>query len=283
MKKLFESWRRYVGEGILQEVPLEGFGKYGDEGDEKFKSIAYDQVDDPDYVKRSVALFEKVPDPFYIIVVDNVGQAGRGLPPKLPEIKNWVEQKMCPESGEGPDDCWRRDAKFLVVGHHSLSDDYEGPEWQLVHDVIGHSAQDSVYRNLEKVPVTSGGYDNWWATKFLSKYYKEKDVAHRELQGIMMEEFPKAIHQALPEHLRLGETEDDLLPDILGAIFVGDFGPEDADKVDLEYLRDLNPDISPLGLREQVKTAITLYKKYLLTWWEDQLNPKGEISVLIPF
>ena len=90
MKKLFESWRRYVGEGILQEVPLEGFGKYGDEGDEKFKSIAYDQVDDPDYVKRSVALFEKVPDPFYIIVVDNVGQAGRDLPPD----RDWETERL---------------------------------------------------------------------------------------------------------------------------------------------------------------------------------------------
>ena len=72
MKLLLESWRKYVTEELLNEVPLADFGyddyEYPATDDRKRgPSVGYEKSKDPGYKEKAIKFFDKTKDLWYIV------------------------------------------------------------------------------------------------------------------------------------------------------------------------------------------------------------------------
>lgn len=128
-------------------------------------------------------------DNWYIIVLKNVGQdmylASDTV--KSPEFVQWMSSLNIPKR-----------SKILVVGRASFEGDYLAPEWQIVHDIIGHTI-DSYY-----IPDI--------------KFFKGYQKLHSEVTWT-----------TLPNEFKIAKKNiDDRLPDIFAAIFANKFDREKA-------------------------------------------------------
>jgi hypothetical protein len=137
-----------------------------------------------DLAKR---LMEKTKDK-WIIIAPNVARRAREIV-KTDEFRTWLEEKDYPA-----------DAKILLVGTKKfLSDDFISGDW-ILHDIIGHS--------IDKV--------------FSAKYGSTARRIEEELSGYgIIEDMLVALHNSIPDGIRLSKYRTDMMPDIFAAIFFG--------------------------------------------------------------
>ena len=200
MKLLFENWRRYVTEELLNEVPLADFGyddyEYPATDDRKRgPSVGYEKSKDPGYKEEAIKFFDKTKDLWYIVFLKTTlwGTTGfekieAGDPDGLFER---IQQMQA-------DNNWDPRGKYIVVSFPRLYDDMSLPKWQIVHDIIGHTIEE--YHRKQ--------YGSWQEVAY-NPQYKRSLIA---------------VHNALPKEMKIasaGQLGEDRGPDIYAAIFLG--------------------------------------------------------------
>ena len=104
------------------------------------------------------------------------------------EFKNWLKEKDYPKG-----------TVVIVVRSNQFSGDGSTPAWQIVHDIFGHTIE------------------QYWFKHFST----EADFA-------LINNLIPALHKALPDTFRLTTAVNDMMPDILGSIYVSRFLQEKA-------------------------------------------------------
>jgi hypothetical protein len=107
------------------------------------------------------------------------------------EFKSWLKEKDYPKG-----------TVVIVVRSNQFSGDGSTPAWQIVHDIFGHTIE------------------QYWFKHFST----EADFA-------LINDLIPALHEALPDTFHLTAAVNDMMPDILGSIFVGRFPQEKAQDV----------------------------------------------------
>jgi hypothetical protein len=128
-------------------------------------------------------------DNWYIIVLKNVGQDKNLASDTVnsPDFKQWISSLNIPKK-----------SKILVVGRSSYLGDFLAPEWQIVHDIIGHTIDSYYMPNI--------------------KFFKGYQHLHGEITWT-----------TLPDEFKISKSDiDDRLPDIFAAIFANKFDREKA-------------------------------------------------------
>ena len=126
-----------------------------------------------------------------------------------PDFKQWISSLNIPKK-----------SKILVVGRSSYSGDFLAPEWQIVHDIIGHTI-DSYY-----IPDI--------------KFFKGYQHLHGEVTWT-----------TLPDEFKIAKSGiDDRLPDIFAAIFANKFDKQKAveayEKLEIFYMPMVEKSIDAL-------------------------------------
>lgn len=199
MKTILERWRQYVSEELISEVPLADFG-YDHELRSKVSisgrrspSVGYEQSQDPTYKDKVVKFFDKTNDLWYIIFLKTTPSR-----PKIEKIgegdKDGLYERIKQMQTKNK---WDPKGKYIVVSFPPFDDDESSPDWQVVHDIIGHTIEryhQASYGTWHKV-VDNPGY-------------------RRELRDV---------HGALPKEMQIATDaeQEDYGPDIYAAIFLG--------------------------------------------------------------
>ena len=153
---------------------------------------------DKETAYKSVAteLMKNTADNWHIIVTSDTRNSHEML--KSNAFKTWVASRNIPN-----------DARIIVVSGSPYSYDYETPQWQIVHDIIGHSM-----------------YNNY--IRFMPRWLKSR------------EHIESILHETLPERSKLGDVGDKG-PDVLAAIMLKTFNRKKA-KAELMSSMKNNPD-----------------------------------------
>ena len=203
MKLILEKWRQYLNEEILNEVPLADFG-YDHELRSKVSisgrrspSVGYEQSQDPTYKDKVVKFFDKTNDLWYIIFLkttpspSKIEKISEGDKDGLYEIIKQMQEK----------NNWSPNGKYIVVSFPPMSDDMSSPDWQIVHDVIGHTIERYHHRH----------YGTWY-----------KVIHNPDYKRALGD-----VHSALPKEMQIATAtegsldDEDRGPDIYAAIFLG--------------------------------------------------------------
>lgn len=104
------------------------------------------------------------------------------------------------------------DTIFAFVGQGSYPDDARTPEWNIVHDLFGHTLEQVYQRRPSRPPLVKG------------------------------EDITVALHRALPGRYRISTDSRDQVPDILAAILLEVLTPEAAHRVIEESFGDRSPE-----------------------------------------
>ena len=160
-------------------------------------------------------------DNWYIIVLKNVGGNPNSMSKVVnsPEFVQWMSSLNIPKG-----------SKILVPGQTRMPGDFRAPEWQIVHDIIGHS----IY-----------GY--------LIEFRKSPDLKDQEIVNYFNDfaEQSNVAWKSLPDEFKIAKRNiDDRLPDILAAIFANKFDREKVveayKKLDIFYMPDVEKGIDTL-------------------------------------
>ena len=182
-------------------------------------------------------------DNWYIVVLKNVGYYV-DLPYdtiKSPEFLQWMSSLNIPKG-----------SKILVVGQRSVTGDYKTPEWQIVHDVIGHTIE-SYYSQK----ITLSQRQSSVQAK-ISKFLK----GYMHMHSMMT-------WTTLPDEFKIAKSNpEDRMPDIFAAIFANKFNRQKA----VSLLNSVNEP------GEELCTA--LYG--LVEEWKKSI-PYDEPTVIYPF
>ena len=94
---------------------------------------------------------------------------------------------------------WKPNGKYIVVSFPSFSGDMSSPDWQIVHDVIGHT---------------------------IEEYHRHYGTWHKMVYNNDYKRALGDVHSALPKEMQIATTTDavddeDRGPDIYAAIFLG--------------------------------------------------------------
>ena len=189
-------------EGLLSEVPLADFG-YDDydypeyetaiEDPRREPSVGYEQSQDPAYKDEVVKFFDKTKDPWYIIFLKTTLR----LPKKFEKIDEDDESGIFRRIKRmQKDKSWDPNGKYIVVSFPSFSGDMSSPDWQIVHDVIGHTIEEYHRKS----------YGSW----------------HKLVYSPGFQRALNTVHEALPKEMRIStKNEKDRGPDVFAAIFLG--------------------------------------------------------------
>lgn len=145
-------------------------------------------------------------------------------------------------------------SRVIVIGGAPFEGDFDSPEWVIVHDIIGHSITTGPGGG-----GIGGGY--YWDT--IAEY----------------------IHDVLPAHLRLGGMGDKI-PDILGAIFIGQVDRDDVDQAVQKYVMELrkwDPGVPEehKKIREEVRDIVERIFEHI-EYWKNSIIP-GKPELVNPF
>ena len=180
MKSLFESWRRYINEGVdsrglpIVNRALHSFDAFdfspqdlASRRGEIKPSIAYHQTQDPAFVLDIKEIFSKTADDWVFIAVNNAELEPRDI--ESLAFQEWVASKGYPAN-----------AKIVVIGSSPYPGDFSSTEW-IAHDIIGHSAGRAFLESLG-YPRGAGKWieDNPWVGRMILKvhgYLVRKKVA----------------------------------------------------------------------------------------------------------
>jgi len=245
--------RRIIRETILNEVPLGGNSPFTPIERPSTKApVAVDQQDDDDiediedppiysvgYSNASenrpeaIKLFEKIPDNWDIIPVENVDNLAAFVRSK--EFTQEIASRNYPKG-----------TKILVIGSQPAEDDFTESEWVIRHDIIGHtiykhSISSGVRASEDKLKDitndilknTSDEASKTKAANLISWIWPEDPATRPD----------HAVWRSLPEELQLGESYQDILPDIYAAIFFGELSIKHATAATLRYLLENFSDI----------------------------------------
>jgi hypothetical protein len=202
MKLLLESWRKYVTEELLNEVPLADFG-YDDyeypasDGRKRGPSVGYEKSKDPGYKEEAIKFFDKTKDLWYIVFLKTTLWGTTGFEKIEAGNKDGLFERI---QQMQIDNNWDPRGKYIVVSFPRLYDDMSLPKWQIVHDIIGHTIEE--YHRKQ--------YGSWQEVAY-NPQYKRSLIA---------------VHNALPKEMKIASVaatplSEDRGPDIYAAIFLG--------------------------------------------------------------
>jgi hypothetical protein len=151
-------------------------------------------------------------DNWYIVVLKHAVIQGKGLNISKnvinsPDFKSWINSLRIPKG-----------SKIIVPVTPNYEGDYLAPEWQIVHDIIGHT-------------INSAYWDN--TKEFRSGLEQVYDFWSRIDSSIVWEELPQ-------EFKISGRNPEDRDPDIFAAIFANKFDKRAAAGALDEHLRFTN-------------------------------------------
>jgi len=276
MKLIMENWRKYVNEAVLSEVPLKDIGRiprseydprdHQDYVKDKTRSaIGYEQSGDEQYRQKAIKMFSKTDEPWYIVLPEELG-SGREKGP----IRDWIKSKI--KKGE-----WDSDGRYIAVTSQSYDGDNKTVEWQIAHDIIGHSIESENISPLLR-----------WGITFLNKNspdYLSPGLEGREIVTVIA---PTLLYLALPENLKtaMDTNPEDVLPDILAAVFFKELTMEsianiDFEKIDKKILSPYHGFINKEVLNSLAKESLRTYMS-VVNKWKRGFAP-GEIRFVSPF
>ena len=204
MKIILERWRQYVNEELLNEVPLEDFGYVdrglGSKSSRESSSVGYEKSQDPAYKDKVVKFFDKTRDPWYIIFLKTTPDLPKNFEKIGEDGESGIFKKIKQMQEENN---WNPNGKYIVVSFRSFSGDMSSPDWQIVHDVIGHTIEE-YHRH---------SYGTWHKVRYNRDYKRALRDVHSAL--------PKEMQIAAAPEVELDPTGEDRGPDIYAAIFFG--------------------------------------------------------------
>lgn len=182
-------------------------------------------------------------DNWYIIVLKNVGGNPNSMSKVVdsPEFVQWMSSLNIPKG-----------SKILVPGQTSMSGDFRAPEWQIVHDIIGHSIYDHYMNEIQKksdVKVNADIINNF------DDHFSEH---------------VKITWTSLPDEFKIAKRDFiDRLPDIFAAIFANKFDKQKAveayKKLDIFYMPMVEKSIDALyAIVESFKESVPYDKPTLV-------------------
>jgi hypothetical protein len=270
--------RRIIRETILNEVPLGGDSPFTPIERPSAKApVAVDQQDDDDiedppiysvgYSNASenrpeaIRLFEKIPDNWDIIPVENVDNLAAFV--RSLKFKQAIEDRNYPPG-----------TKILVIGSQPSEGDFTEAEWVVRHDIVGHA----IYQHSISLGVASEDKLKNIKNDIIQNTDDEesKDIA----AGLVSWKMPRdqnvrpdyAVWLSLPAELQLSETYQDILPDIYAAIFFGELTAVNITAATLHYLKARFPSIAEEKRpRIAQNFAINLIKS--VKDWKDSIRP----------
>jgi hypothetical protein len=142
-------------------------------------------------------------DNWYIVVLKNVGyyDYDPANTIKSPEFLQWMSSLNIPKG-----------SKILIPGQSNLKGDYRAPEWQIVHDIIGHTIESYYTENILSSQIQSS------VQAKISKFFRGYPILHQYKTWT-----------TLPDEFKIAKSEpDDRLPDIFAAIFANKFDRQKA-------------------------------------------------------
>jgi hypothetical protein len=270
--------RRIIRETILNEVPLGGDSPFTPiERPSAKVPVAVDQQDDDDIEDppaysvgysaasknrpEAIKLFEKIPDNWDIIPVENVDNLAAFVRSK--EFTQEIASRNYPKG-----------TKILVVGSQPSEGDFTEAEWVVRHDIVGHA----IYQHSISLGVASEDKLKNIKNDIIQNTDDEesKDIA----AGLVSWKMPRdqnvrpdyAVWLSLPAELQLSETYQDILPDIYAAIFFGELTAVNITAATLHYLKTKFPSIAEEKRpRIAQNFAINLIKA--VKDWKDSIRP----------
>lgn len=171
--------KEYVGR-VLMEAPLGDIASYGGAGRTSSSSIAYGAK--PDYVESARKWFRDTKDMWYIITVDDVEEFDDqryNWEDFDEDFQDWVASKG-----------WPKDGKYVVVLEPPGPEDFQGADWEVVHDIVGHGMAGAIGPDLTRKVLETG------------------------------------IADFVPDEFKISSGTD-VAPDALAAVFANRLGPKD--------------------------------------------------------
>jgi len=170
-------------------------------------------------------------DSWYIIVFKNIGY-NNYHPTEIvesPEFLQWMNSLNIPKG-----------SKILVVGQGRIKGDYLAPEWQIAHDIIGHTILQH-YRENMKGNFEIEGYEE------IFNSFENSEEEHLNITWM-----------SLPSEFKISKRNpNDRLPDILAAVFANKFNKQKA----VELYRNLN-----IFNMEDVNNSLDALYKIVESW-----------------
>ena len=203
MKLLLESWRKYVTEELLNEVPLADFGyddydypKYDNDSNDPRRgpSVGYVKSKDPGYKEKAIKFFDKTKDLWYIVFLKTTFEA----PVSFEKIEEGDEDGLYERLKQmQKDNNWDPNGKYIVVSFPPYDDDAALAKWQIVHDVIGHTIDEFHQRSYNA---------SWQKLAYYPGFKRALNT----------------VHEALPKEMQISiRNKNDQAPDVYAAIFLG--------------------------------------------------------------
>ena len=241
--------RQFIRTTILNEVPLGGNSPFTPiamhRAPPTAAAIAPEDIEDPSihsvgYSNASenrpeaIRLFEKIPDNWDIIPVENVDNLAAFV--RSSEFKQEIASRGYDEG-----------TKILVIGSQPSEGDFTEPEWVVRHDIVGHA----IYKHSIASEEGTSAEDKLKEIRndiIKNADEKSKDIAAGLVSWIWPED-PTirpdyAVWLSLPKELKLGESYQDILPDVYAAIFFGELTASDIAAATLRYLAAKFPSIA---------------------------------------
>lgn len=242
--------RQIIRETILNEVPLGGNSPFTpiemhraqlpaaivepeDIEDPSIHSVGYSNASENR--PEAIRLFEKIPDNWDIIPVENVDN----LAAFVRSLK--FKQEI---ASRGYD----KGTKILVIGSQPSEGDFTEAEWVVRHDIIGHAiykhsiasekgtrAEDKLKEIRNDIIQNTGDEESKTIAAGLVSWQWPEDQNTRPDYAVWL---------SLPGELQLSETYQDILPDIYAAIFFGELTAMDITAATLHYLKTRFPSIA---------------------------------------
>ena len=204
--------RQLIREEILSEVPLDFAGNYEvkpDEGDSPtYTRSATPAIGHAGFKKKAYALnakvmFQDTQNSWAIVSLSDTRFAERTI--KKPEFKLWLKEQGI-TSG----------TKILVVaGRHPDPGDFKSVRWAIGHDIIGHTLENFTRSILASRNSLFRSTIRDIEEQFSSSSYDIENIVE------------KAVWSSMSRDLRIGGA-DDILPDVLFAIFRGKLNKDTA-------------------------------------------------------
>ena len=266
MKILFENWRKYVNEEVLNEAPpLGDFGYFKGSSSSKSRArtgAGYEDSQDEEgkYKEAVIKFFEDTKDKWYIVFMKKESSLPQYGP--IPKgHRGYAELEKIKEEGN-----WDPKGKYIVANYSNFPSDEDGPSWQIVHDLLGHTIE----RRGSEWKIRSS-YKEWLAEKDISPH---PQYLSRYLAGVYL-----ILHDCLPDQFKITpeKSNDDFKNDIYGAIFLEN-GPM---KEKIEELPDKIESNEITVSKESVKVVLDIIVEVI----EDfkLLIPRGRFFSFDPF
>jgi hypothetical protein len=163
-------------------------------------------------------------DNWYIIVLKSVGGNPNSMSKVVdsPEFVQWMSSLNIPKG-----------SKILVPAQTRMTGDFLAPEWQIVHDIIGHSIYDHYMNEIQKNSKVKVNAD---IVNDFDDYFSEHT---------------KITWTSLPDEFKIAKRDViDRLPDIFAAIFANKFDKQKAveayEKLEIFYMPMVEKSIDAL-------------------------------------